>query len=141
MEVFKDRDNPQFFLRSPLGRLMCTPDPSQRKTKNKWGHVHPVKGPLIQTNGVNWPVQAAGRDLLAESCALIWHELLVPHRDVRPLILVHDEILLEVPNSLVSMATDVVRRCMTDTSLRARYLGDIPLECEVLTGQNWGEAH
>jgi DNA polymerase I-like protein with 3'-5' exonuclease and polymerase domains len=141
MQIFKDRNNPQFFLRSPLGRLMCTPDPSQRKTKNKWGHIQPIKGPLIQTNGVNWPVQAAGRDLLAESCSLIWQKLLVPHRDIRPLILVHDEILLEVPDTKVSMAAEIVRDCMTDSSLQARYLGDIPLECEVLTGQTWGEAH
>ena len=141
MDLFKNRRDPRFFLRSPLGRLMGKPDPSQRKVKNKWGHIQPLRGPLIQTNGVNWPVQSAGRDLLAESCILIWNRLLVPHRDIRPLILVHDEILLEVPNDKLDMAATVVRQCMTDPELQARYLGDIPLECEVLTGQTWGEAH
>lgn len=141
MQMFKDKRNPKYFLRSPLGRVMGSCDMSPRRVKNQWGQIQPMKAPLIQTNGVNWPVQAAGRDLLAEACRLIWERLLVPHPDVLPLILVHDEILLEVPNNKVQMAAEIVRQCMTDPDLQARYLGDIPLECEVLTGQTWGEAH
>lgn len=141
MQFFKDRRNPQYFIRSPLGRLMASPDPSGRKFKNKWGHIQPCKAPLIQTNGVNWPVQSAGRDLLAEACDLVWNRLLVPHRDILALILVHDEILIEVPEHKVAMAKQVMIECMTDKSLQERYLGDIPLEAEVLTGHTWGEAH
>ena len=141
MAFFRDKRDPKYFLRSPLGRLMATPDPSQRKHKNAWGHTQPIKGPLIQTNGVNWPVQSAGRDLLAEACDLVWNRLLVPHRDILALILVHDEILIEVPQAKVEMAKQVMIECMTDARLQEFYLGDIPLEAEVLTGHTWGEAH
>lgn len=141
MQLFRDKRHPQFFLRSPLGRLMGTPDPSGRSTKNKWGHIHPQKGPLIHTNGVNWPVQAAGRDLLAEASILIWDNLLAGNYDIKPCHLVHDEILLEVPDEKVAWAKEIVKQCMSDKALQAKYLADIPLECEVHVGKTWDEVH
>ena len=141
MQIFKDRRNPKYFLRSPLGRLMGSKDPSGRQTKNKWGHIQPIKGPLIHTNGVNWPVQAAGRDLLAEAAILIWDQLLADNIDIKACHLVHDEILLEVPDEKVSWAKQIVKNCMSDRDLQARYLGEIPLECEVHSGKTWDEVH
>lgn len=141
MQIFKDRRNPKYFLRSPLGRLMGMPDPSGRQSKNKWGHIQPVKGPLIHTNGVNWPVQAAGRDLLAEAAGLIWDQLMADNIDIKACHLVHDEILLEVPDHKVSWAKEIVKKCMSDKALQARYLGEIPLECEVHSGKTWDEVH
>lgn len=141
MQIFKDRRNPKYFLRSPLGRLMGSTDPSGRQSKNKWGHIQPIKGPLIHTNGVNWPVQAAGRDLLAEAAILIWDQLLADNIDIKACHLVHDEILLEVPDNKVSWAKQIVRNCMSDKDLQTRYLGEIPLECEVHSGKTWDEVH
>lgn len=141
MQLFRDKRNPQFFLRSPLGRLMGTTDPAGRQIKNKWGHIQPQKGPLIHTNGVNWPVQAAGRDLLAEAAILIWDNLLADDFEIKPCHLVHDEILLEVPDEKVSESKQIVKECMSDKGLQAKYLGDIPLECEVHVGKTWDEVH
>lgn len=141
MNVFRDRQHPKYHLRSPLGRVMCLPDPTGRMMKNEWGHVQPRPGKLIHTNGVNWPIQSAGRDLLAEAAILVWQQLLVPNPEVLPLHMVHDELLLEVPEHMVEYAMSVIRECMTDPTLQARYLGTIPLACDVLKGHRWSEAH
>lgn len=141
MEAFKDKRHPVTKLRSPLGRLMCTPDPRGLKMKNRWGQVHPRPGALIHTNGVNWPIQSAGRDLLAEAAILVWNRLIATNPQIKPLHLVHDEILIEVPEHLVDHAVAVVKSCMSDPDLQKFYLGDIPLECETLTGHRWSECH
>lgn len=140
MKMFRNKLHPRYFLSSTLGRRMGKPDPT-RKAKNKWGHRIPAKQALIHTNGVNWPIQSAGRDLLAEAAILVWERLLVPHRDIRPLHLVHDEVLLEVPEAKAELAAEIIRSCMSDPTLQQRYLGDIPLECETLTGHRWSECH
>ncbi|HRD41702.1 MAG TPA: DNA polymerase, partial [Prochlorococcaceae cyanobacterium AMR_MDS_5431] len=141
MSYFRDKSKPKYFLRSPLGRLMGMPDPSNRRRKNKWGQMQPVPGPLIHTNGVNWPIQSAGKDLLAEAAILVWQRLVAIEPRVIPLHLVHDEILVEVPEDMVNRAVDIIRGCMSDADLQKRYLGDIPLECEVLSGKRWSEVH
>jgi len=141
MSVFRDKNNPKYFLRSTLGRIMGTPSPIGGKKTNKWGHIRPEEGPLIHTNGVNWPIQAAGRDLLAEAAILVWERLVVPNPDVIPLHLVHDEILLEVPEAKAEYAAKIVKECMSDADLQKKYLGTIPLECETLMGHRWSEAH
>lgn len=140
MKMFRNKSTPKYFLTSTLGRRMGKPDPT-RKSKNKWGHIMPAKQALIHTNGVNWPIQSAGRDLLAEAAILVWERLLVPHRDIRALHLVHDEILLEVPEQKADLATSIIRECMSDKTLQERYLGEIPLECDTLIGQRWSECH
>lgn len=141
MSVFKDKQNPKYFIRSTLGRIMGTPSPIEEPVINSWGHLRPSAGPLIHTNGVNWPIQAAGRDLLAEAAILVWERLVAPNPDVHPLHLVHDEILLEVPEEKAEWAAGIVKQCMSDPSLQKKYLGDIPLECETLTGHRWSECH
>lgn len=141
MSVFKDKKHPKYFIRSTLGRIMGTPNVLGEKTKNKWGHTRPKEAPLIHTNGVNWPIQSAGRDLLAEAAILVWERLISIDSDVKPLHLVHDEILLEVPEEKATWAAEVVKSCMSDPVLQARYLGDISLECETLLGRRWSEVH
>lgn len=140
MALFKNKLNPHFFLTSTLGRRMGKPDPV-RKARNKWNHRHPAKQALIHTNGVNWPIQSAGRDLLAEAAILLWERLLLQHKDIRPLHLVHDEVLLEVPKEKAEMAAAIIKECMSDADLQRRYLGNIPLECETLVGSRWSECH
>ena len=141
MAVFRNKQKQKHFLRSPLGRIMGSPDPSNRKRKNKWDQIQPIPGPLIHTNGVNWPIQSAGRDLLAEAAILVWQRLVAIDKTIKPLHLVHDEILVEVPEDKVEQATKIISECMSDPKLQTKYLGKIPLESEVLSGHRWSECH
>lgn len=141
MGAFRDQDNPIYVLQSPLGRKMQSPNPKAKTKRNAWGHMQPPAVPLYHTNGTNWPIQSAGRDLLAEAADMVWCLLVAPNPRVKALHLVHDEILLEVPEDMVEEAVQIVTECMTCGILQQRYLGDIPLAAEVLTGHRWSECH
>ena len=121
-------------VRSIAGRRMTYRD----RTTGADG-IRPMK-PLGRTNGINFPVQGSGRDLLASALGDLW-----PALDQFPGVhivgLIHDEILLEVPRDLVEQVKAVALEAMTSHKIRGRYLGDIPLEADCNVAESWGDAH
>jgi DNA polymerase I-like protein with 3'-5' exonuclease and polymerase domains len=93
-----------------------------------------------RTNGVNYPIQGSGKDLLADAVGDLWLAL-DTYPGVRVVGLIHDEVLLECPRALVEEAKSVALAVMTSPRLQETYLGDIPLEAEAKVGESWGEAH
>ncbi|KZR82854.1 DNA polymerase I, thermostable [Synechococcus sp. MIT S9504] len=96
--------------------------------------------PLGRTNGINFPVQGSGRDLLAAALGDLWPAL-DRFPGVHIIGLIHDEILLEVPRDLVEEVKAVALASMTSEKLQNQYLGDIPLQAECNIAESWGEAH
>ena len=96
--------------------------------------------PLGRTNGINFPVQGSGRDLLASALGDLWPAL-DGFAGVHIVGLIHDEILLEVPRDLVEEVKAVALASMTSEKLQSLYLGDIPLEAECNIAESWGDAH
>ena len=96
--------------------------------------------PLGRTNGINFPVQGSGRDLLAAALGDLWPAL-DRFAGVHIVGLIHDEILLEVPRDLVDEVKAVAMASMTSEKLQKQYLGDIPLEADCNIAESWGEAH
>ena len=98
------------------------------------------KFPLGRTNGINFPIQGSGRDLLADALADLW-----PALDAFPgahiVGLIHDEILIEAPKDQVEEIKAVALEAMTSERLREKYMGDIPLEADASVADNWGDAH
>ena len=121
-------------VRSLLGRRMTYRD----HTVGADG-IRPMR-PLGRTNGINFPVQGSGRDLLASALGDLW-----PALDQFPGVhivgLIHDEILLEVPRDLVDQVKVIALAAMTSKKLQKQYLGDIPLEADCNVAETWGEAH
>ena len=101
--------------------------------------IRPMQ-PLGRTNGINFPVQGSGRDLLAAALGDLWPAL-DRFAGVHIVGLIHDEILLEVPRDLVDEVKAVALASMTSEKLQKQYLGDIPLEADCTIAENWGEAH
>ena len=101
--------------------------------------IRPMK-PLGRTNGINFPIQGSGRDLLAAALGDLW-----PALDSFPGVhivgLIHDEILIEVPRNLVEEVKAVALQSMTSQKLQEQYLGDIPLQADCKIAETWGEAH
>ena len=121
-------------VRSIAGRRMTL-----RSNQTATDGIRPMQ-PLGRTNGINFPVQGSGRDLLAAALADLWPAL-DRYQGVHVVGLIHDEILLEVPRPLVEEVKAVAMHCMTSETLRKRYLGDIPLEADCSVAESWGEAH
>jgi P4 family phage/plasmid primase-like protien len=95
---------------------------------------------LGRTNGINFPIQGSGRDLLADCLGDLW-----PALDTFPgahvVGLIHDEILLEVPKAIAEEVKALALATMTSQRLQDAYLGDIPLEADAAIGESWGEVH
>ena len=95
---------------------------------------------LGRTNGINFPIQGTGRDLLADALGDLWPALeQFPGTCVVGLI--HDEILLEVNRRDVEAVKATTLGVMTSKRLQKAYLGDIPLEADAKVGETLGEAH
>ena len=101
--------------------------------------IRPMR-PLSRTNGINFPIQGSGRDLLAAALGDLWPAL-DPFPEVHIFGLIHDEILLEVPRDLVDQVKEIALASMTSQKLQKQYLGDIPLEADCNVAETWGEAH
>lgn len=125
---------------SALGRRLA----DKRLTKGEPG-VHfsgsePAR--IRSTNALNWPIQSSGAELLKEAVALLMPRLWDELPGARLCHLVHDEILLEVPEALADQAAAVLLQVMQDPDLEARYLqGVLPLVAEVKVGRSWAETH
>ena len=121
-------------VRSIAGRRMTS-----RSNQTGTDGIRPMQT-LGRTNGINFPVQGSGRDLLAAALADLWPAL-DRFQGVHIVGLIHDEILLEVPRHLIEEVKAVALHCMTSGKLQERYLGDIPLEADCNVAESWGEAH
>jgi DNA polymerase-1 len=83
---------------------------------------------------VNTPIQGTAADLI--KLAMIAVDRLLTGTRCRMLLQVHDELVFELPEALVPMASEEIRALMSGAAQLA-----VPLEVQVGTGRNWDEAH
>ena len=104
----------------------------QRYAKTLLGRVRQWKETPGFNEFINFPVQGTSVDLT--KLALV--ELL-PHLnpDLRLIMMVHDEIVLEVREAIASDAARLLTRCMVDTA--TPILAPIPVEVDVAIGHSW----
>lgn len=95
---------------------------------------------LGRTNGINFPIQGSGRDLLADCLGDLWPAL-DRFEGVHIVGLIHDEILIEAPREHAKEVKEIALAAMTSQRLQDAYLGDIPLEADASIGETWGEVH
>ena len=127
-------------VESVLGRRMR----DKRLTKGEPGVRFSGSDParIRSTNALNWPIQSSGAELLKEAVALLMPRLWDEIPGGRLAHLVHDEILLEVPEDLADQAAALLLEVMQDPDLEARYLqGVLPLVADVRTGRSWADCH
>jgi DNA polymerase I-like protein with 3'-5' exonuclease and polymerase domains len=127
-------------VQSALGRRMA----DKRLTKGEPGVHFSGSDParIRSTNALNWPIQSSGAELLKEAAALLMPRLWDELPGARLAHLVHDEILLEVPEDLAEQAAAVLLEVMQDPLLEARYLqGVLPLVADVRMGRSWADCH
>jgi DNA polymerase-1 len=80
-------------------------------------------------------MQGSNADIIKVAMLRIHERLRAEGRSSRLVLQVHDELLLEVPETEVSGVRDIVRREMCDA-----YPLDPPLAVEIGVGDNWAEA-
>lgn len=97
---------------------------------------------ISSTNALNWPIQSSGAELLKDCLGLLMPRLWDELPGARVAHLIHDEIILEVPEADAERGRQLLLDVMQDPGLEARYLkGVVPLVAEVRVGQTWAETH
>lgn len=85
---------------------------------------------------LNAPIQGSAADIIKR--AMLKVEEALNQAGINPglLLQVHDELVLEVPESMVAKASQLVRDCMEHACQL-----EVPLVVSLGSGKNWGEAH
>ena len=90
------------------------------------------------TRLLNSPIQGLGADILKAALALLWEQYLCEQTDIKLVAVVHDEIILEAPESKVEYAKQILQECMEDAAPMVGVM-NVPIVAEPSSGTNWGE--
>ena len=85
----------------------------------------------------NHPIQGTAAEIQKIAQRLLWERF--RDTEVRCVLTVHDELVLEAPTDIVDEV--LVEQVEIMSTLGGRVKFDIPLLAEGKTGQNWGECH
>jgi len=122
-----ERAHAQGFVTTLFGRRRLLPE---LRSANR-GEV--ARGERL---AINTPIQGSAADLIKRAMVETDALLAAEHPDVRLLLQVHDELLLEAPASVAEEVMGKVRKVMEGAAKLA-----VPLVVEGAMGDNWDEAH
>jgi DNA polymerase-1 len=114
-------------VRTLLGRLRRLPD------------LHAKSFPVrmeAERQALNMPVQGSAADLIKRAMLDLHRELGGAGMGSRLILQIHDELLLEVPESEGERARELVKRVMEGALAL-----DVPLVVDARLGRSWAEAH
>jgi DNA polymerase-1 len=84
---------------------------------------------------LNLPVQGTGADGLKRALALLWERRAEVPRTV-PVLVVHDEVVIECPEADAERSTGWLKKCLLDGM--GPLVAPVPVEVEVKVGPTWG---
>ena len=85
---------------------------------------------------VNTPIQGTAADLLKKAMVDLYHTLKRDRLEARILLTVHDELVLECPQSETEKVVDLIRNSMENVHELS-----VPLRVDVGVGHHWAEIH
>ena len=89
---------------------------------------------------INAPIQGSAADIIRRAMVRLTPALAENDLDAHLLLQVHDELVLEVPDSQAKQVCDVARAVMEKAPLPVIQLR-VPLVVDARAGKNWDEAH
>jgi DNA polymerase I-like protein with 3'-5' exonuclease and polymerase domains len=105
--------------------------------KNLFGRAFMIEDPAdIHMQGLNTLVQGTASDLVLESAYRAQAEFEKRNIDAHVLLLVHDEIVVEIPEDREAECVSIITKAMTDYSLPTP-LGPIELKVEGKVAPRW----
>ncbi|RMF01142.1 MAG: DNA polymerase I, partial [Chloroflexi bacterium] len=87
-----------------------------------------------EREAINMPIQGTAADIIKQAMITLHAELAAQKMQTRILLQVHDELVLEAPESEAAAAAELTRRVMSGA-----FKLDVPLKVDVETGHNWLE--
>jgi DNA polymerase-1 len=101
---------------------------------------NPSMRAFLERAAINAPIQGSAADVIRRAMVRLPGVLQRERLKARMLLLVHDELVFEVPEKEVDATRDVVRRVMEAACEPALKLS-VQLVVEAKSGLNWDEAH
>ena len=128
------------------------------KTCRKTGYVSNIFGRRIHLKGINdknfsvrsfqeraainAPIQGSAADIIRLAMIKI-EDLKKDDKkfNTKMLLQIHDELIFESPVSSKSYVENIIKKAMVSVSSSDYHMFSIPLEVNINSGYNWGEAH
>jgi len=127
MEQIRTQAREQQFVETVFGRKLYLPDISSSNHARRQG---------AERAAINAPMQGTAADLIKLAMLAIDSWLTEQALKTRMIMQVHDELVLEVPDSELKDVPEVIASLMSGVAeLR------VPLRVDVGSGANWAEAH
>ena len=89
-----------------------------------------------ERTAINAPMQGTAADIIKRAMIAVDRWITEAQPEVRMIMQVHDELVFELPEALVPVASEAIRDLMSGAAQLA-----VPLEVQLGTGLNWDEAH
>jgi len=102
-------------------------------------HINSENGHLkseAERAAINTPIQGTAADLIKMAMIKISERFHKEHLQTKMLLQVHDELVFEVPQNELDIATNLVK-----DEMEGVYPLKIPLRVDIYWGKNWDEAH
>ncbi len=127
MEEIREQAKAQQYVETVFGRRLWLPE------------INSANGPrraAAERAAINAPMQGTAADLIKKAMIAIDGKILAQGLRSRMVMQVHDEVVLEVPNSELTELTSILHEAMTGQAWL-----QVPLEINIGVGSNWDEAH
>jgi DNA polymerase-1 len=131
MDETKKRVREQGYVRTVFGRKCHYPRISSS---------NPSERAFNERAAINAPIQGSAADIIRRAMARMDEALEKAKLSAQMLLQVHDELVLEVPESEAEETIEVVRKVMVEAPHPYLELS-VPLQVDAKAAQNWGDAH
>ncbi|MDQ6991042.1 MAG: DNA polymerase I [Mariprofundaceae bacterium] len=117
----------QGYVETLLGHRMVVPDINSSNNMRK---------AYAERTAVNAPLQGSAADIIKVAMIALHQRLQQEAPQAKMLLQVHDELIVECPDSMREQVSDIMRECMQNAvSL------NVPLDVDIGVAQNWFDAH
>ena len=127
MDKIREQAATKGFVETVYGRRLYLPEINSSNRARRQA---------AERTAINAPMQGTAADIIKIAMLATDDWLCSERLSSRITLQVHDELVLEVPNSEVDLVTAGLKRCM-ETAAEL----DIPMLVDVGVGSNWNEAH
>jgi DNA polymerase-1 len=127
MEKCRQQAREQGRVETIFGRRMPVPEIHSRNAARRQ---------YAERAAINAPMQGSAADIIKRAMIAVDHWIGPDNDDVRMIMQVHDELVFEIREQLVSESIETIRSLMSDAATLS-----VPLVVDAAAGNNWEEAH
>ena len=128
MDECRETAKAKGFVETVCGRRVTLPAIHSRQAVQR-GHA--------ERAAINAPLQGTAADIVRRAMVRIDNWIASAQPQVRMIMQVHDELVLEVPEELVEQSREAIQECMTSACPEL----ELPLHVNIGIGHDWEQAH